>query len=113
MVAPITKAQVKAIKAKAQEMAEERAWQWHWDAAHGEVMDPAWAHGYAEELKGIEVWQVKDGTVKARVPGGHFAAYEILEGAANDVLTQEQWDAAVMDFKGGHKGVAWYWLEAK
>jgi hypothetical protein len=113
MTQPITKAQVKAIKAKAAEMAEAQAWQWKWDAAHGEVMDPAWALGYAEDITGIEVWQVKDGTVKARMPGGHFTAYEILEGAANAVLTQAQWDAAVMDWKGDTKGVAWYWLEDK
>jgi hypothetical protein len=113
MAAPITKAQVKAIKAKAQEMAEAQAWNWHWDASHGEVMDPAWAHAYAEDIKGIEVWQVKDGTVKAHMPGGHYTAYEILEGAANAVLTDEQWNAAVMDFKGGTKGTAWYWLEDK
>jgi hypothetical protein len=102
----ITKTQAAAIAAEVARAAEARAFDWRWDAAHGEVMDPVWARELADDLVAVEVWRLADGTVKARTPRGNYAAYEMLEGAAAEVLPASAWDAAEMDWRGGRRGVA-------
>lgn len=96
----LTRAQADAIGVKVAELAADRAFAWRWDAAHGEVSDPVWARHYAAQLAETHTWLAKDGTVRAGMPGGHFAAYEMLEGAASAVLSPAEWDAAEMDWTG-------------
>jgi hypothetical protein len=88
--------------------AKDRAFNWRWDAAHGEVMDPAWARALADDLEATEVWfAAREGAIKVRVRGGHYAAYELLEGALAEVLTAEQFMTGIaLDWRGGDRGVA-------
>jgi hypothetical protein len=101
----ITPAQARRIGELVREAARDRAFNWRWDACHGEVMDPAWARRFADDLEAVTVWAAPDGWLKARTPAG-YAAYEMLEGAASRVLDAAQWDTCEMDWRGRDRGVA-------
>jgi hypothetical protein len=96
------------IEAEVKARAAQRAFDWRWDAAHGEVMDPAWARRLADDLEATDVWFAPaEAAVKVRVRGGQYTAYELLEGALSELLTAEQFMTGIeLDWRGGTKGVA-------
>ena len=101
-----TAALAQAVKANVQERASQLAFEWRWDAAHGETTDPAWALRLAAELEAVEVWLAPDGYIKARTATGRYTAYEMLEGAAADLLSADKFATADLDWRGGDHGVA-------
>jgi hypothetical protein len=104
----IDRALAERIKAEVAEAAKGRAFNWRWDAAHGEVMDPVWARRLADDLDATEVWFAPaEAAIKVRVRGGHYTAYEMLEGALSEVLTAEEFMTGIaLDWRGGDRGVA-------
>ena len=101
-----TAALTEAVKANVRKRASQLAFEWRWDAAHGETMDPAWALRLAAELEAVEVWLAPDGYIKARTATGRYNAYEMLEGAAAELLSAEEFATADLDWRGGDRGVA-------
>jgi hypothetical protein len=99
-----TKALAAQLAARVADMAERAAFNWEWDAAHGEAWNPQWSIEHAADLRAVEVWAAPDGLIKARTPKGHYAAYEMLDGAAAEVILDL--DAAEMDWRGERRGVA-------
>jgi hypothetical protein len=96
------------VRAEVQATAKDQAFNWRWDAAHGEVMDPVWARQFADDLEAVEVWYAPaEAAIKVRLRGGQYTAWELLEGALAELLTAGEFMNAVdMTWRGKAKGVA-------